>query len=398
MATALALTLLLAQVAPASALAKSEYRLYAGTQHPGETMTANVLTAGRLALRGVDAAIEPLQGPIAIAMRGAVFLLVDLPILSYTIVVPHELFGHWTRHREFGGTPEVHFDLPLPYSLNADHFVARGPSRFQYPGEESVEILGGLQAQEASQRMLTATTFRTGVLRRGEAMIYATTTITHVSQTMAGGDLHAAAQRSFGAFGGDPTAYRWTARGALLLDAVDPMLLYSLYTSVISYGIRGKRSVEAPSIELAGARWLATSRTLPVPWGVEHQLHLLAAWPWASFDLGVRTGVGARESFGAELATFDWRFLRVMRVGGELAMWIQPFVSSFATLGPSPVVPSALAIRDRTTVGGAARLVFEVDRPSWMLGTRLGYKTAGLWGERELASGFEVALTGGFKL
>ena len=394
--------------------ARSEYRLYAGVRHQGELMTANTLTVGRLALHGVDELSESIPfgpddravpRPIASVERVGIFVFVDLPIISYTLVVPHELFGHAARHREYDGRPEAHFDLPLPYSLRADHYVTQRQTRREYGGEASVTTLGGLQAQEAYLRMLTATTFRTNVLRRGEALLYTSTSLTHVAQTVFGGDLRTASNLVAPLYRGDPVAYRSLTRTALVFDLIDPMLLYSLYASA-RYLVRGDRTTE-PSLRRGDARFLATSRTLPVPWGVEHQLHILAAWSWASFDLGVRTGFGARESFGAELTTFDWRFLRVMRAGAELAMWFQPLVSSVATLGqPTPfltVTPAVVGaprtdVRDRTTTGAAARILFELDQPRWFLGTRLGYKSVGLWGERELAAAFEVALTGGVKL
>ena len=392
--------------APASDAPRSEYRFLAGVRHPNELFTANILTGGRLALRGVDAATEPVEGYMtssaaAIGLRAVVFTFVDAPILSYMLVLPHEL-GHAGRLREMGAEPEIHLDLPLPYSLEAKHYATHRQTRAVYAGELSVSALGGLQAQEASQRMLTWTTFRSGVLRRGEALAYASTSVTHAFQTVGGRDFENASNLVLPLYRGDPRAYRTAARGALLLDLVDPMLLYSLYASAYRYLVRGERATRAPGIHAAGARFLATSRTLPVPWGVEHQLHVLAAWPWASFDLGVRTGVGARGSFGVELATFDWRVLDVMRAGFDLALWTQPLVPSAATLG-APSIPIRLDVRrddvrDRTTFGGAARLLFEVDQPLWFLGTRLGWKSVGLWGERELTGGFEVALTGGLKL
>jgi hypothetical protein len=384
----------------------SEYRIYAGVRHPSEVFTADVLTAGRLALRGVDTASEPLESRLppagAIAARSGILVLVDLPLLSYTLVIPHELFGHAARQREFDSRPDVHLDLPLPYSLRADHYVTYRQTRLLYGGEQSVSLLGGLEAQEASQRMLVWTTFRSGILERGEALIYSSTSLTHLAQTLGGRDLEGASDLVRPLYRGAPVTYRATVRSALVLDLVDPMLLYSLYASAYRWLVRGEHGTRAPSVDLGGARFLVTSRTLPVPWGVEHQLRVLAAWPWASFDLGLRTGVGARESFGVELATFDWRLLGVMRVGGELAMWIQPLVASVATLG-RPTIATLFGsgndeVRSRSTTGGAARIVFEVDRPSWFFGTRLGWKSVGLWGERELSDGFEVALTGGIKL
>jgi hypothetical protein len=387
--------------------ARSEYRFYAGVRHQGELFTANTLTAGRLALRGVDAlseAVAPKDStPIgAAALRSWGFLLVDLPILSYTLAVPHEMFGHAARHREFDSRPTVHLDLPLPYSLGANHYVFHRQTRLLYGGEQSVSVLGGLVAQEASQRMLVWSTFRTGTVQRGEALIYSSTSLTHVVQTLVGRDLELASNLARPLYRGDPIAYRAAARAALVLDLVDPMLLYSVYASAYRWLVRGERTMAAPSLDRGRARFLATSRTMPVPWGVEHQLHVLAAWPWAAFDLGIRTGTGARESIGVELTTFDWRLLQVMRAGGELAVWAQPLVASIATLG-KPTISTVFGsgsdiVREGTTIGGAARVLLEVDQPVWFAGTRLGWKSAGLWGERELAEGFDVALTGGIKL
>ena len=56
-----------------------------------------------------------------------------------------------------------------------------------------------------------------------------------------------------------------------------------------------------------------------------------------------------------------------MRVGGELAVWSQPLVASVATLD-TPTIDSLVRsdsddVRRRRTFGGAARVLFEVDRP-----------------------------------
>jgi hypothetical protein len=405
LAVALAFTPRSAQADP-ERRAASEYRLYAGVRHQSELFTANTLTGARLLLRDVDVltelAVPDRSSPGALAARAAGLVFVDLPIVSYAIVVPHEAFGHATRNREFDGRPQIHFDLPLPYSWRADHYVVSRQTRNLYGGEISVASLGGLAAQESAQRVLVWTSFRAGTLRRGEALLYSATSLTHAAQTLAGADLEYAASLSQPLYRGDPATYRRTARAALVLDLVDPMFLYSLYTSAYRWLVRGNATTEAPALRRGGGRFFATSRTLPVPWGVEHQLHVLTAFPWASFDLGVRTGGGARESFGVELGTFDWKILEVLRVGGEVAIWTQPLVSSVATLGEPTVIAlfgsGTDSVRERRSTGGAARILFEVDQPAWFLGTRLGWKSAGLWGERDLAAGFDVALTGGIKL
>jgi hypothetical protein len=388
---------------------KSEYRFYAGARHPSELLTADVLSGGRLALRGIDVALENEKATtVGVIIRSLALVAIDLPILSFAVIIPHEAFGHAARYREFDGRPTVHFDLPLPYSLEAEHFVTNRPTRTLYLGERSVTSLAGLQAQEASQRMLTLSVFRSGTMRRGDAMIYGATSLTHVAQTFAGADLKAAASvvRPLYGTSGDADGYLTLARGALILDAVDPMFLASLYYGA-RYGLLGEQVKEAPHLKLGGARWFVSSRTMPVPWGVEHQLHVLAGWDErdVSVDLGVRTGVGARESLGVEANVMGPAFLfgRVMRLGVELAAWTQPLVSSVASLGKPRVftfggILEPINIRDRTTTGGAARLLIELDRRSWFLGTRLGYKSLGLWGERALDEGFDVAMTGGVRI
>jgi hypothetical protein len=395
------------------AAARSEYRLSADPQLGSEAGIVTITTGARLWLRAVGEALAAVAhgeqpSPLGAAERLGVFTLFELPAASYELVLPHEVLGHGSRIAEFGATPVYDLDLPLPYSFEAEHQThQRRPTRPLSEDEQDLIGLGGLQAQETQQRHLAFTAFRAGVLRRGEAILYTGNALTHAAQVLVGNDVQqhiAFLERRFGA---DSADERLRADVSLALDALDPLLLYSLYASSYRYLLQGRRVLPYPCLHVDGWRLSATSRTLVVPWGIEHQLDLLVGGPWANMDFTLRTGGGpGGGSVGLETLVQDIEVLPVLHLGAMLSLWTQPGLQvegegervTVAYPWPTAIAPPPRYDVPARLWGMGGWLLLEFHQPWYFVGTRIGAKSAGLVVERPVGAGGEVLWTGGVKL
>lgn len=392
---------------------RSEYRLYADPDLGSTAGIVNVATGARLWLGAVGEGLslvphgaEP--SPFGALERLGTFALLELPAVNYEIVLSHEVFGHGARIHELGGTPKYNLDLPLPYSLDAEFQADKsGFSRSLSADEHDLIGLGGLQAQEALQRHLAFTAFRAGVLRRGEAVLYTSNALTHMAQVFVGNDIRqhiTYLERRFDAVSDDE---RLRVDAALAFDAIDPLLLYSVYVAGYRYLLRGDRVAPYPFVPLGDWRLSATSRTMVVPWGVEHQLDVLLGAPWANMDLTLRTGGGpGGGSVGLEAALQDLKLLPVLHLGAMVSLWSQPGLQiegegdriDVAYPFPTSIAPPPRYEVPDQLYGMGGSLLLEFHQPSYFIGTQLNAKSAGLVVERPIAAGADVLLTGGVKL
>jgi hypothetical protein len=415
---ALAFTLALSGAATAEdppAVSAADYRFSFDPRMRAEANAVTITSVARLLLRGEDellALLPPARrtSPLAVAERLTAFVLVDLPIASYELVLPHEIFGHGTRYREFGTRPSYHIGLPLPFDLTPDHHVDPGAaSRPLYTDESMLVDLGGLETQATQQRALAFTTFRGGVLGRGEAVLYVGNALTKIAQTIGARDLDAVAFEMASRYGVDATRYRRALRFGALGEAVDPLLWVAIYAAGYRYLWRGDREVPFPVLRLGGVPTWLTTRVLLVPWGVEPHVDALARLGPVDVDVALRPGLGpGGASFGFQVDAAGLRVLRVLRLGAGVAGWLQPGMQSAAEIGvPRPSVilfdfGSGAGVPPRPVprrvLGGAAHLDLEVRQGAWFLGTRLGVKSVGLLVDAPIASDVEVLWSGGVRL
>lgn len=322
-----------------------EYPLMLDPHLRAEAATVDITTAARLLLRAEDRLLVDLEpanhaAPLAVVERLTAGALIDLPIASLELTLPHEILGHGARTREFDGVAIVHLVPPPPYDFRGakEDYVASAYRRPITPDEATIVALAGQRVQALQQRHLAFVEFRADELRRGDAVLYAGNVALEVGQMLVAHDvdLAASAQRV------RPAVYRKPYLIGLPFELLDPMLLYSLYVGGYRYLVRGERAAPFPEAHFGRWRVSATSRIVPVPWGVEHHLDLL---------LGSRA-------------------------------------PGLHTIGEAP----------SHILGAAAYVRLVVVQRGWFFGVRLGGKTAGLLDEHAIGAGGETLLLGGVSL
>jgi hypothetical protein len=408
---AVALTLDRAAAAD-STPAPSEYRFLIDPKLRSQPTAISITSVARLLFRGEDELllrIEP-EGhahPLAILERLAAFALIDLPIASYELVIPHEVLGHGGRYREFGGDAKVHLGPPLPFEIPPTHRAYPSLHRMLYLDERTLASLGGLQTQATQQRDLAFTTFRSGVLRRGDSLLYAGHALTKIAQTFGANDLDAAASNTAARDRVNAKDYRRMLWLGALGEAADPLFWYSLYAAGYRYLIRGDRALAHPAFRVFGVRAFVTSRVLPVPWGVEPHLDVLLGTSRLDIDIALRPGFGpGGGSFAAQIDAMGIAPMPVLRINGGLAAWVQPGISAEAEVGPpskdGPLIEWGPPLPGRpppsVVIGGAAYIDIEAHRDQWFFWTRLGIKSVGLLVDQPVAAGANMALIGGLRL
>lgn len=322
--------------------------------------------------------------------RAFVGFFVELPVASLEVTLPHEISGHAGRIREFDGVPDVHLDLPPPYTFEGakgNHVGARY-TRSISTDEATVVDLAGQRVQVLQQRHLALSAFRAGELTRGDAVLYVGNAALAMAQAIGAEDIANAARGR----GLDAGVYRRPYLASLPLVFLDPVFLASLYLGAYRYLVRGDRTGVFPSFRLPGGRFAVTSRVSPVPWGVEHNLDLLFGTRSLTVDLTVRTGLGSG-SYGIDLSLLDYPITRVLRGGMSVSVFTHPGFR----FGSLPIVTFGTTPLERV-VGSAGYLRFEFVGPGGFFGVRFGAKTMGLLDERPLAAGAEGLLIGGVSL
>lgn len=414
----LAVVLALCRTASASdppTRSTSEYRFFLDPRARSEAAAISFTSAARLLLRGEDELLGLASrgrptAPLAVLERLAALVLVDLPVASYELVVPHEIFGHGARYRELGAEASYHIGPPLPYDLKPDHSASpRSFRRPLYPDESMIVNLGGLQTQATQQRDLAFTVFRSGVLGRGDALLYAGNALTKIAQIFGARDLDRVASVIATRRRLDASRYRGALRFSAIGELSDPLLWYAIYAVGFRYLVRGDRELPFPAPRLGGARVWLTSRVLPVPWGVEPHLDALVSAGSFDADVALRPGFGpGGGSFGFQVDMRGVRVLRVLRLGLGVAGWLQPGLQIEAEVGPpvagapfldfgfAPAVPGKPV--PARVLGGAAHVDLEVHHEGWFLGTRLGVKSVGLMVDAPVGADVRALLSCGVKL
>lgn len=353
-----------------------EYRLELVPSLGMETGVTNLTTVARLALRGADVVLAH-RGPVVRLVAGVAF---DAAVAIEAIVLPHEVFGHGARARELGFEPSYVVKPPPPYAwlvrsgLRSSTDWDFGDLPPATLDETALFYLGGLEAGALQLRSLAFTALRARTLTRGDALLYATASLELTSYAArADGDLSLFYAHLHNRYGADTDTERRRTRLSAAVAAVDPLFLVSLYSYFYRYLVCGDRAVSYPALDVGDTQASLTTGLLLVPWGREHQVTTLIGTHDGDFAATVGIGEGpGGSSVSLSLAAADLPLTHGLFAVGRLEAAYQPRLSIRGEAGAG-ILGRTLPYRG--SIVGDVGLDYRFGR--WVIGARLGSKTAG---------------------
>jgi hypothetical protein len=387
--------------APDVAAHEMPYKLAIDTRLSAETATQDVEDGFRLAFWAKEHWLGELERPLEAAhptllglARLAELVLVDIPVASEVTVLPHEVFGHGARIREFGGTATYHFEWPPPYSLTPSTTHIATPVTASTPDTQTLIWQAGIAVEgyEAHAAMVAA--FSANTLNRIDSGLLVGIPIHEVFEATlpwATNDVSLWSSLQASRYGVSARSIQRRYLAATIVSTLlNPTFLYSCYSGFWRFLALGERTGSLPSLTVGPTALWADPHVSPVPWGLEYELAVLARWPSGRvLELAPRLGLGpGGTSAGVRVDAIGVRVATQLVAAAGVDLWVQP------ELAVDPV-PLFAATRASTAFG--ARLHAEVrwDQPGWFVGLRLGGKTRGESGLEPIAPTAEgVAFVG----
>jgi len=330
------------------------YVFVVGPRFDMESGVRSVNSMGRVAFAYDDALAEavrvdetqPAGKAAAISGRLAKGLLLDGPLTVLQVTFVHEVFGHGARARELRLRPTYAFRLVPPYrrllsGLEADDATAI--TSYEASGvldEDIAVVLAGIEADYAA-----AWWIKVGVMQRGgwahyrDLLQYTLYRLDHVTslavnqgneehQPDSAHDIdnyvHQLQLRSNRWRPADRQAIARNLQLGYLVGLADPMLWISATHTLVTYGVRGRRTAQVPRLHVGPWAVLPGLRYALTPFGPEHGVDLFMARDEVVYDVYARAGTGGlAPSLGLGARAFGWT-VGAGRLGAELDLWRQP--------------------------------------------------------------------------
>lgn len=259
--------------------------------------------------------IKKTQG---VLFRLTKYVLLDLPIDYFAVVLAHEYFGHGARYREFKFSPiDYGFDLPPPYGAGGGYASLNLSEPINYNKHLAI-WKGGMEIHNIINRKLALNWITMNRMNYREASIYfwsfqiLNNYISGTKEDLGDGEKD-----------NDPRAYVRILNNSagypdvnnLKLDVADlksktrinafnPFVYYSMYTLLKTYIWQGKTYNKLLTINLGGIRYLPVIRTGLSPFGVEYHIE-----NYISFNT---KGMLIDYSFGDKSFTEPWMGLGII--------------------------------------------------------------------------------------
>ncbi|MBU1700691.1 MAG: hypothetical protein KJ970_00265 [Candidatus Eisenbacteria bacterium] len=221
-----------------------------------------------------------------ISGRTAKYLLLDLPLDYFSIVLGHEYYGHGARYRELN-IDGIHygFSMPPPYGLGGGEASIDGALPISLH-EDLVIWAGGLEVQSLIGRNLSMRWMLTDEINYREASLYfwswqiMFTYIQDTEEDLFDGtrdnDLRAYTRIiNAGAVYTDPDTIIMTVKdlkSKTKINVANPFLYYSLFSILKVYMWDGNSSGGISTLKLGGIDYLPSLRAGLTPFGIEYHL------------------------------------------------------------------------------------------------------------------------------
>ena len=221
-----------------------------------------------------------------ISGRFAKYAFLDAPIDYFSIVFAHEFFGHGSRYREFN-INNIHysFDLPPPYGNGGGEASSYGALPVSY--QELLSIWsGGVEIQSGINRDLSLRWVSKNEMNYREASQYFWSfqiLISYIQDTnedlfdgISDNDIRAYTRIiNAQAVYTEPVNIKMSVKDLktkMMINVVNPFLIYSLYSIIKTYLWDGNQSNAVPMLKFGNVKYLPGLRAGFTPFGIEYHL------------------------------------------------------------------------------------------------------------------------------
>ncbi len=377
-----------------------------------ENITNGIRLAFWLKDHGMSLATEKFQKrhpAWAGVLRATELVFGDIPLASEITVVPHEVFGHGGRVREFGGAASFDFRPPPPYGFQPSSTNVTRPYVVT-PDSQIIVSQAGIVVEGYEVHQVIVASFEANTLNHVDSGLIVGETIHEVFEASepfkSGNDVRTWTQEmGFRHHASASALQKQYFVGTVISEMANPTFLYSAYDVFWRFVVRGKRTGPMPSIHVGDAAFWANTHVTPTPWGIQFDLTLLGRLRDQAVELAPHWGHGPGGTFAAlDLHLTNAHVVSRLSIGGGLDFWLQPELSvvsqgvkvgepggGLGPLRPHPHDPTARP-------GGGGHVIVRWDEPRWYFGLRVDAKSAGLHGLSSIAPGADWTALVGLRL
>jgi hypothetical protein len=305
---------------------------------------------------------------------------------GYLMVTQHEVFGHGYRTREFG-FHDVGYRIG--YYTGATYFYTSDYNSLNIYKQNTLNA-AGIEANTILAQQIRAPWFQTKRIDYRDSISYAInqleqlryTYVTSANDGNNGNDINNYINGVNRYYGNTTTLSNSKMRSIVLLNLLDPALVYSLY-GIGKYLYNGSSTTQLYMLNVNGYKYLPTVATILAPWGPEFQSQNFVETPQQQLVQAHLRGSNNSNisSMGLDVIVSPvWKYKKLI-VGNQLSIWRQPNVGA----------SNAATAKLHCGIAEFVKLEYKVSSNVSLL-TDLGYKTSGFMQGYLLNSGAIVRL------
>ncbi len=270
------------------------------------------------------------------------FWLLDAQLDYLTVLTQHEVFGHGARYREMGHIKNsFHINLFFPYG-DGSGYARSGelnPGHQSTPQTRISEVFAGNEATQLMSNDLEAAMLLNGTIHYRQASLFLAsrnnlpayiwrTRLLNNTNPFASDDIATYIMDINNIYFREAISRRIEINRLsieCLTSLLDPIQVYSAYAILVSYGIKGKKSLsKIPMIRLGNVGYLPSFQYSLTPFGPQFHMINYVKWEKRLFSAAFSYGIGGRyQSYGVQLASYKCLQLPWIELDAKAELWHQ---------------------------------------------------------------------------
>lgn len=320
-------------------------------------------------------------------------IIFDVTRDNFLTVFQHEVFGHGARLREYGFTKN-RFYVGFPNGGGTAWYGIAPENRIKSLEEEIMIRLGGNESTMLLSSKIRNNWVQSGTIDIREAFLYARSFIgtsayirnTDVETATPSNDIYSYYKRVNQLNNVDLDETPFTIdylKKRALINYLNPLQYYAIYTLVKDYIILGKEEVRLPMIPIGRFQYLPLIRMGFTPFGTEMYIENFIRTDKSLNTIYLRIGDGIFHDFyGLGLKKTNILLKNRLKIDGEFDVWKQPKMD----LGGETIQSVKAGVGAAVKLGLGIKL-FDSPNASWFYGV-FGYKSPGYLEGEFLKEGF----------